>query len=658
MQKARATGINNNGNLKIVLLEESMLECSMCERTFVNETALHQHKSSTTLHARIQLQCPVSDTCSARFTSPSAMLSHIANRECSRTDDTVHARELAAKNVDLVQRNRELEDSLSELQAKYASLVTRAKNFKAKRDLEKLDLTERVSELERSLSESETKSADAAAKKDDLAQRNIELGVFVRALETKYEDSVTSAKADKAKRDVENTGLTQRVSELEKLLCGSETKNAKTAAKNDNLAKNNLELERLLSELKTEFDNFETRTKSIKAKREIEETKLGQRVSELESSLSASKEQGEEVAQRALELGKSLGESEARSANFAQQLNDNNSAASRKVIQLSSENFRLKDEAAHHESTAMILTSEVSALKIQVGTLRSDYHKALNQLASNAKPAENRLGVDSNQLHGFKGRPSMATETGVDTPGLTKSEVSWPNPAVAHVDTGSTLSHTDLEDESSRYTANQYGSDETRSSGELDVSACTEGYSQTLAYPGVDAHMISVLRAAGLYTPRTSDDLNFISRWTFHNLPFCRHSENSAAACPPTQNSSEDDSASLVSLRRTQNNGSPTSTNTSLTNTTDDELYTPSMSEGTASWANNLLTPQATSKAVQSPSVDNVVGHRLQRGLEIGLGPSLGDSVAENDPVAELATLYQNQLSLNTWGDVHFLEHH
>jgi hypothetical protein len=56
--------------------------------------------------------------------------------------------------------------------------------------------------------------------------------------------------------------------------------------------------------------------------------------------------------------------------------------------------------------------------------------------------------------------------------------------------------------------------------------------------------------------------------------------------------------------------------------------------------------------------VDNVVGHSLQGGLEIGLGLSFVDSVAGNDPVAELAILYQNQLSLYTWGDVGCLEQH
>jgi hypothetical protein len=166
-----------------------------------------------------------------------------------------------------------------------------------------------------------------------------------------------------------------------------------------------------------------TTAKVDKAKYDSEKTELARRASGLESSLSASQEKGEEVA-CALGLEKSLIESEVRSADFTQQLNDNNGSTSRKVAQLSSEILRLKDEAAQHESTAVILTSEVSVLKIQMGTLRSDYQEALNQLASNAKPAESCLVVDSCQLCGFKGCPSIVTETRIETLEPAKSRVS------------------------------------------------------------------------------------------------------------------------------------------------------------------------------------------------------------------------------------------
>lgn len=84
--------------------------------------------------------------CSIVFTSHSAVLSHIANDACSRSDNSRQALELAAKNVVVSKRSRELERLLSESTAKHEGLVTRIQSDN-RRDLKKINLTQRVSEL-------------------------------------------------------------------------------------------------------------------------------------------------------------------------------------------------------------------------------------------------------------------------------------------------------------------------------------------------------------------------------------------------------------------------------------------------------------------------------------------------------------------------------
>jgi hypothetical protein len=621
----------------------------------------------------------------AVLTSPSAVLSHLANGDCIRSDDTREDQGLAAKNVDLTQRNQELERSLSESKTKCEELLTRVKTYKVNFDLERIELVQRASELERSSSASKGKIAKVA----------------------------------------------QRALGFEKSLSESETRSAEIAAKNDDLAQRNHELETFLSALKSKYEDSVTRGKDAEAKRCLEKAELARRTWRLETSLSESKEKLVKVAQRALGFERSLSEFEAKTARSAQELNDLDRSTTRKIAQLTTENFRLKNEVANYENAGMISASHVSTLKAQMEALRSNHQEALEQLASDAKQYPTLLDADKNQPLSSRAR-SMARETGCEACKPTKGGASGRIQVVPHVDVDSDSELTDSRDESAcaaaidraeqardllihspvvelpslaskpsswqcrsqtpletkdslsneracsvrlsntdliggeRIAANQHRSEETHSSRMPASSACSRRYSQAFAYPGAYADTISVLKAAGLYAPRTSEDANFISEWTFSRSGTCRDHERSAAIFPPIQASSEDNLVSLGLPQHAQNNGRP-----GIDKGTDEKLGTPPnlMSEGSIPQANYLPTPQATPKSARSSVVNDVVESYVtskdkSQGLELGSELRCGEPVAnevdviEKDPVAELAIRFERQLSFDMSDDAGFSEHH
>jgi hypothetical protein len=556
LQRTQVLAIDDIGNLKILLLEESTLECSMCGRTFASRFALRQHKRAISSHAYGLINCPFSDVCPIRFTSSSALLPHIANGECRRSNNIHQSRELAARNVDLSRRYQELQTMLSESKSEYEDSMRREKACQAKYGLKRAKLAKCISELERSAGESQAKCAESMAEIVGLTRRYQELEVCLSKCKAKYEDLVTHSKA---KRDLEKIELTQQVLELER-------------------------------------------------------------------ALSVSKEESANVAQRASQMEESRSQIEAKSAELAQQLNDITDSTTRKVALLSSEVLRLKDEAIVHDNAAKTQASEFIILKTEIESLRSSHQEALDQLASKAKHEATCPDTDSDQGPGLK-HCSSAEEEVIEALEPAKSEVAGASQASAHVESHSISEDTkmrpgsacatvdDVEEvrdhdaESSADFPNlatqpskmqchgkrtQHGSHEKRLLELPDFPACTMRYSYTF----VSADMVALLRAAGVYTPLTSDAGNFIRKWTFSNEPCGGHSDKLAAICPPTQASCEDDS-----VRVGANDCRPTSKGTK------EGLCVPMgpMSDLTISRVHGLPTPESTPKSSRIKGADDVM---------------------------------------------------
>ena len=68
--------------IKKAQLEEANLRCEACDREFVNLQALRQHKQSLKHKPLSELKCPLSNKCTATFSSPSALLFHLESGGC------------------------------------------------------------------------------------------------------------------------------------------------------------------------------------------------------------------------------------------------------------------------------------------------------------------------------------------------------------------------------------------------------------------------------------------------------------------------------------------------------------------------------------------------------------------------------------------------
>ena len=71
-----------SAKVKRILYPEQSDACYICQRKFSNRKALDQHLSSLLHHPLSSLNCVASSKCKGRFTSPSALLSHLESGAC------------------------------------------------------------------------------------------------------------------------------------------------------------------------------------------------------------------------------------------------------------------------------------------------------------------------------------------------------------------------------------------------------------------------------------------------------------------------------------------------------------------------------------------------------------------------------------------------